>query len=270
MKTRSLILMLIVAILIPVSALSETPKTQDADVKKVDSKTLDLDQVLANYYKAIGGLEKWTKLNTMVMKGMMNSQGTAMPITAYHERPNKCRVEFRLKDTMMAQIFNGALAWQINPLSGNPEPAPMTGGKSNYMRDTCGIENSLINYKEKGYEVKLLGEEKSADRNYYKISIKYPSKNVETYYIDAETFLIGKSLGIYNMDGNEVRTTTNFSEYKNTDGYVVPYKLIIEIHGAPGEERLDISKFIFNTKVDPQIFEFPKDKMINVEQLKKK
>jgi len=270
MKTRSLILMLIVTIFIPVSALSETSKTEDKEVKKADNKTQELDQVLAKYYKAIGGLEKWQKLNTMVMKGLMNSQGTAMPITAYHERPKKCRVEFRLKDTMMAQIFNGALAWQINPLSGNPEPAPMTTGRSNYMRDTCDIENSLINYKEKGYEVNLLGEEKSDDRNYYKINVKYPSKNVETYYINAETFLIDKSVGIYKMDGNDIRTTTNFSEYRNTEGYVVPYKLIIEIHGAPGEERLDIKKFMFNTKIDSQIFEFPKDKMINVEKLKKK
>jgi len=270
MKKRSLILMLIAAISIPVSALSETSNTEDTEVKKADNKTQELDQVLAKYYKAIGGLEKWEKLNTMVMKGIMNSQGTAMPITAYHKRPNKCRVEFRIKDMMMAQIFNGALAWQINPLSDNPEPAPVTLGRSNYMRDTCGIENSLINYKEKGYGVNLLGKEKLDDRNYYKINIKYPSKNIETYYINAETFLIDKSVGIYKMDGNEIRTTTNFSKYRNTNGYVVPYKLIIEIHGAPGEEILNIKKFIFNTKVDPQVFEFPKDKMINVEQLKKK
>jgi hypothetical protein len=206
----------------------------------------------------------------MVMKGMMHSQGRTMPVTAYNERPKKCRVEFRVKDTMMAQVFNGALAWQINPLSGNPEPAPMTLGRSNYMRDTCGIENSLLNYKEKGLDVKLLGQEKSGDNNYYKISINYPSKNIETYYINSETYLIDKSVGIYKMDGSEIRTTTNFREYRNTEGYVVPYKLIIEIHGAPGEERLEIKKFMFNTKVDSQIFEFPKDKMINAEQLKKK
>lgn len=253
--------MLIAAILIPFSALSETSKTEDTEVKKADNKTQELNQVLAEYYKAIGGLEKWQKLDTMVMKGMMNSHGTAMPITAYHERPNKCRVEFRLKDMMMAQIFNGALAWQINPLSGNPEPVPMTTDKSNYMRDTCSIENSLINYIKKGYEVNLLGEEKSDDRNYYKINIKYPSKNVETYYINTETFLIDKSIGIYNMDGNKMRTTTNFSEYRNTNGYVVPYKLIIEIQGAPGKETLKINKFIFNSKIDPKIYEFPKDKI---------
>jgi hypothetical protein len=261
MKKRSLMLMIIAAILIPVSALSETSNTEDTEVKKADTKTQELDQVLAKYYKAIGGLEKWQKLNTMVMKGMMNTQGTAMPITAYHERPNKCRVEFRIEDMMMAQIFDGDLAWQINPLSGKPEPAPMTAGRSKYMRDTCGIENSLINYKEKGYDVNLLGKEKLDDRNYYKINIKYPSKNVETYYINAETFLIDKSIGIYKMDSKEIRTTTNFSEYRNTNGYVVPYKLIIEIHGAPGKETLKINKFIFNSKIDPKIYEFPKGKI---------
>ena len=70
------------------------------------------------------------------------------------------------------------------------------------------------------------------------------------------------------MDGNVVRTTTKFMDYKNTDGYVVPYRLIIEIHGAPGKETLKISKFVFNSKIDPGIFEFPKDKIMKMQKKK--
>jgi len=274
MKMKSLFLLLLLAILLPISAFSEDPKTTakdstkdgTSDAKKAGQKPLDLEQILAKYYDAIGGLEKWRKLDTMIMRGTINSQGKLMPITAYHQRPNKCRIEFRVKDTMMAQVYGGFFAWQINPLSGNPEPAPMTTGKTNYMRDTCDIENSLIDYKKKGYDVKLIGEEKINGKNNYKIRVKYKSGNLETNYIDAQTFLITKSAGIYNFDGNEVRTTTNFSQYKNTNGYVVPYFLVIEIHGAPGDEIVEISKFAFNTKIDPNIFEFPKDKIINMQK----
>ena len=227
--------------------------------------SLNLDEVLAKYYTAIGGVEKWRALNTMVMKGSLTSQDQTMPITAYHERPGKCRVEFKLDDTVMAQVYGGFFAWQINPLSGSPDPTPMTQGRTNYLRDTCGIESSLLDYKKKGYRVKLLGEEKINGKNSYKVSVKYRSGNLETYYLDAETFLPVRTLGLYEMDGNEIRTTTTFSNYKDTEGYVVPYLLEVEIHGAPSTEVLKISKIEFNPKIDSAMFDFPREKMLKMQ-----
>jgi len=275
MKFKSLIALILFAILLPLSAFSEEPKTTakesknaGAENKKGDQKTPDLDQILANYYKAIGGLEKWQKLDTMIMKGTMTSQGTSMPITAYHERPNKCRVEFRVKENVMAQTFNGMFAWQLNPLSGNPDPVPMTKGRSDYLRDTCDIESSLIDYEKKGHKVRLLGEEEIKGKKAYKITIDYKTGNLETYYLDADTYLPIKTEGIYIMDGLEIRTTTNFADFKNTNGYVVPYNLVFDIHGAPSNERLKIDKFSFNPKINPSIFDFPKDKIVDLRKEK--
>ena len=231
----------------------------------ISKPSLDLDEVLAKYYQAIGGLEKWRGLNTMVMEGTMKSQDSSMQIIAYHERPSKCRVEFKLKDAVMAQVYGGYFAWQINPLSGNPDPTPMSRGRTNYLKDTCDIESSLIDYKKKGHRVKLLGEEKVSGKNAYKVSVRYRSGNLETYYIDAKTFLLIKTIGLFDMDGNEVRTTANFSKYKDTDGYVVPYHLEIEIHGTDSIEILDIKKFEFNPKIDTTMFDFPKNKIIKMQ-----
>jgi outer membrane lipoprotein-sorting protein len=280
MKIKSFFLLLILAITLPISAFSEDPKTPSkesakessadakTDTKKAKQKELDLDQVLAKYYEAIGGLERWNKLNDLVIKGAISSQGKSMPITSYRKRPNLCRVEFRVKEVMMAQVFNGVFAWQINPLSGNPEPAPMTNSKTNFMKDSCDIVSSLISYKKKGYDVKLLGQEEIEGKKNYKIRVKYQSGNIETEYIDSETFLITRSTGIYDFDGRETRITTNYKNYKNTKGFIVPYLLVVNIHGAPGEEIRTIDKFIFNARIDPKIFEFPKDKVINIQKNK--
>ncbi len=276
MKFKPLIALILFAILLPLSAFSDDPKSGAQKAKKntaaqkmnEDQKTPDLDQILANYYKAIGGLDRWQNLDTMIMKGTINSQGTVMPITAYHERPNKCRVEFRLKGTMMAQIFSGVFAWQINPLSGNSEPAPMTRGKSNYLKDTCDIESSLIDYKKKRHKVSLLGEEEIKGKKAYKISVKYRTGNLETYYLSSATYLPIKTEGIYNMGGVEIRITTNYFDFKNTNGYVVPYNLVIDIHGAPSEEKLIIDTISFNPKIDTKIFDFPEDKVIDLRKEK--
>ncbi len=253
MRMKLYLLILTLLFLLPIQAVSE--------------EKLDLDQVLAKFYQAIGGKEKWNNLNTMTMEGTLKSRGTVMPITAYYEKPYKCRVEFKLKDGVMAQVYGGYFGWQINPLSGNPDPAPMPQSKTRYLRDTCGIENSLIDYKQKGYKVKLLGEEKIKGKNTYKISVKYKSGNLETYYIDSETFLITRSVGLYDIEEAEMRTTTTFQDYKDTNGFVVPYFLTIQIHGTDAEEILKIDKFAFNPDIDTTIFDFPKDKMIKMESL---
>ena len=276
MKFKPLIALILFAILLPLSVFSDDPKSGAEKTKKntaaqkmnEEQKTPDLDQILANYYKAIGGLDRWQNLDTMIMKGIMDSQGTAMPITAYHERPNKCRVEFILKETMMAQTFNGMFAWQLNPLSGNPDPTPMSQGRSNYLRDTCDIESSLIGYKKKGHKVSLLGEEEIKGKKAYKISVKYRTGNLETHYLSAATYLPIKTEGIYKMDGGEIRTTTNYFDFKNTNGYVVPYNLVFDIHGAPSEEKLIIDTFSFNPKIDTKIFDFPENKIIDLRKEK--
>lgn len=251
MRMKSYLLILAFILFLPLAAASEEKP--------------DLDQVLAKYYQAIGGKERWNNLNTMIMTGSISSQERTLPLIAYYEKPFKCRVEFQVEDKVMAQVYGGYFGWQINPLSGNPDPAPMSRGRTNYLKNTCGIESSLIDYKKKGYKVKLLGEEDIKGKKAYKISVKYPSGNLETYYIDKETSLITRSVGLYNMDGAEVRTTTTFQDYKDTDGFVVPYNLIIKIHGAPANEILKINKFAFNPEIDTTIFDFPKDKMINIQ-----
>jgi len=274
MEFKSLIALILLAIFLPLSAFSEDPnpparksnKDASAENKKGDSKKPDLDQILASHYKAIGGLEKWQKLDTMIMKGTMTAQGVSMPITAYHKRPNNCRVEYRIEENLMAQVFNGMFAWQLNPLSGNPDPSPMSQSRSTYLMDTCNIESSLIDYKKKGHNVRYLGEEEVAGRKAYKVTVNYKSGNIETYFLDTKTYLTIKVEGIYNIDGNERRTTTKYTDFKNTNGYVVPYNLTIDIHGTPSTEGLKIDEFIFNSKINPSMFDFPKDKIIDLKK----
>ncbi len=273
MRTKFFALLLGLLIFLPTTALSD--------------EKLELDQVLAKYYQAIGGLDKWRGLNTMVMTGTINTQGSSgssstetktiiIPFKATYERPYKCRVEFTVDDQVKAQVYGGFFAWQINPHSSNPDPTPMSQGRTKYLRDTCGIENSLIDYKKKRLRVKLLGEEKIKGKNAYKISVRYPSGNIETYYIDEKTFLPVRAIGLYNVDRTEIRTTTTYTDFKDTDGYVVAHKLIIEVHGSPSEKFIKIDNFSFNPKIDSTMFDFPKDKVMqikskeDIEKLKKK
>ncbi|MCH8020053.1 hypothetical protein IH785_09340 [candidate division KSB1 bacterium] len=74
MKFKPLIALILFAILLPLSAFSDDPKSGAEKAKKntaaqkmnEDQKTPDLDQILANYYKAIGGLDRWQNLDTMI------------------------------------------------------------------------------------------------------------------------------------------------------------------------------------------------------------
>ncbi|MGD8869000.1 MAG: hypothetical protein PVI01_15330, partial [Gemmatimonadales bacterium] len=55
----------------------------------------DLDEVLNNYYEAVGGLDAWKSVESMKMTGsiMMGGMGVEAPFVITTKRPKKVRLE---------------------------------------------------------------------------------------------------------------------------------------------------------------------------------
>jgi opacity protein-like surface antigen len=80
----------------------------------------DLNEVLNNYYEAIGGLDAWKQVNSMKMTGslMMGGMGVEAPFTVTTKRPKKVRVEFTFQGMTGIQGYDGETAWQVMPFMG--------------------------------------------------------------------------------------------------------------------------------------------------------
>ena len=220
-------------------------------------KSLTLDGVLERYYKAIGGIFVWQTVNTMVIEGVILSQGTEIPTTAEYMRPDKCRVEYVVKGIEVVQAFDGETAWQQNPLSPNPAPERLSKGRTDYLSDRCDIEGPLVGYQKKNLRVKLLGKGSVGDREVYKVSITYPSGNTQTYYLDGKTFLPVRADGTYTIEGQTTSMITTFSDYRSVGKLVLPYDIKIERKGQGPTEELRINKISIDKPVDQSIFTMP-------------
>lgn len=256
------------ALLAPLPSLSEDAgvyevaesKPEPPAVKKASAyaqSSLTLDQILRNYYQAIGGLTSWQSVNTLTVKGKLFSQKREFKTTARYMRPDKCRIEYTIGGKLVVQAYNGESAWEQNPLSDNPSPKSLNPERTNYLKDRCDIESPLIDYAGKNHNVTLEGLEKVDRKETYKIKVTYTSGNFQYYFLDAGTFLPIKMIGFYTAGGSELAMMTKFGDYKKSNKIVVPFRLAIDKKGGGPHEDYVVESVTVNLKLDPGIFNMP-------------
>jgi hypothetical protein len=121
------------------------------------------------------------------------------------------------------------------------------------------LDGALINWKEKGHTVELVGSEDYEGTEVYKVKITRKSGTEETQYIDAENFVtIGGSTNA-KMQGQEMTVKTTIGDYKEVDGKMVPHSIISEMTGPMGAMRqeMTITEVSFNNDLDPARFTKP-------------
>ena len=85
------------------------------------AQEVTLEQLLANYYEAIGGLEAWRAVESMKISGTMSmGRGMQPTFTRWVKRPNKIRVEFEIQGNKVVQAYDGHAGWRIMPMRGEP------------------------------------------------------------------------------------------------------------------------------------------------------
>src|SRR3990172_1784821 len=78
-----------------------------------------VDQVIAKYHEAAGGLDQFKAVNSMRVTGRMTlGQGIEAPFTRLTQRPNKVRVDFTLQGLTGTQAYDGQTGWMFMPFMG--------------------------------------------------------------------------------------------------------------------------------------------------------
>jgi outer membrane lipoprotein-sorting protein len=144
----------------------------------------------------------------------------------------------------------------LNPMAGQTEATAMPAEMVKLSRSSFNIGGDLFNFKDKGFSDSLAGREMVDSVNAYKIKLKNADMEI-VFFIDPTTYYILKSESKVSLNGQDVATTTTFSNYKKTDfGFVVPYTLGITNMGY--DITITYSKIEINKDVDPKIFAMPK------------
>ena len=114
-----------------------------------------------------------------------------------------------------------------------------------------------MNYKEKGSIVELTGSDSVNGVKAIRMKIKDKNNTETTMWLDPNTYYILKQEVKLTADGQEVVSTSIFSDFKKTEsGMVMPFVTNTSNQGF--DITITHTKIDFNKDIDPKIFDLPK------------
>jgi outer membrane lipoprotein-sorting protein len=212
------------------------------------------EEILLKNYQSRGGEEKLSGIRNFRLEGKMVNPmiNLELPIELIFNNPNKIRLETNFQGTKIINLFDGEKCWKIIAEE-EEDVQELSNNDAEELKNLVIAMFPLFNYKNKGYKLEYLGNEKVKDAPAYKIRL-YNEKDDDIFlFIDPNT-------------GLEVKTTRYFkgdniveifhSEYKQMNGLMVPSQLEAKTNG---ETSLIIKcdKIDFDIKPNDTLFRVP-------------
>lgn len=210
-------------------------------------KAQTVDEIVAKNIEAMGGIEKLSSLKTVKMSGSMNAQGYDITMTITKSHLKGMRLDLELMGNSYYQVANATKGQVFMP--GMPEATEMDPDSYKALSSQMDLQGALVNYKDKGNNIELVGSEKVDGADAYNLKVTLKTGLVMNYFIDKKTNRLIKTSGKREVQGQEMTIESTLSDYKqNTDGYWFPYS-ITTMQGTITYDKIET-----NVPVDEKIF----------------
>jgi outer membrane lipoprotein-sorting protein len=224
----------------------------------VPAHAQSLDEVLENYYEAIGGEDAWKAVQSVKMTGTrILGPGVEAPFTMTAKRPDMFRVEFTFQGMTAVMAFDGETAWMIMPFMGSTDPEEMPDFIAETFKEQADIDGALINWEEDGHAVELIGQEDMEGTATHKLKITRNNGNVEFWYLDSEYYIPIKVEGTREVQGQMVDYATTLSDYKEVGGLIMAHAIETSTTGQPVAEVVTIQTVEIGIELDDEQFVMP-------------
>lgn len=214
------------------------------------------EEIVNNYYTAIGGVDAWKNLNNIKMTGEAENYGMTFPLTVYSMRPNLQKVVVDIQGQQFVEAFDGEVSWTINPFMGGTDPVKKSEDETKEAAKQV-FEDDLIAYKEKGHSISLMGTEEIDGINTYKLKLTKADGDEIIYFFDTENFVpvvIRRFINFGELKGKAVDTYV--SDYDAVEGLMMPFSFEQKVDGQTFMKS-NFKTIEFNTDVSADYFKFP-------------
>jgi outer membrane lipoprotein-sorting protein len=218
-----------------------------------------VDEVLAKYIAARGGVEKVRSVNTERITGrMIFAPGVEGHVLIEYKRPLKMHMEMVVQGKTVMRIYDGKSAgWVVNPFSDNPDVQSMPDEELQTISDEADFDGPLIDYKAKGNLVALEGISEQDGKKLYRVLLMRKFGGKRTYYIDASSFKVVKWAGETPVEGQTVLIQNDLGDYRVVDGLSFPFEVETTLPGATEQRKFVVEKIEINPQIDDKQFEKP-------------
>jgi outer membrane lipoprotein-sorting protein len=217
-----------------------------------------VDEVIAKNVQARGGMDKLKSVRSIKSTATMAmGPGMEAPGSLVQKRGNLARLEFTIQGLTAVQAYDGKNAWQIMPFMGKKEAELMSADEAKEVEEMADLDGPLVDYKSKGHQVELLGKEKVEGTDAYKLKVSLKNGDVQTVYIDADSYLEIKDETKRTVRGSEQVVESSIGDYKDVGGIFFPFAIENGLKGSPQKQKLTITKIELNVPADDSIFKMP-------------
>lgn len=214
------------------------------------ARAQSIDDILARYVEAKGGLEQWRSIQTQRMTATGSTNGVELDMVILGKRPNLVRQDITIAipgqgPLAVTNIYDGTTAWTINPMLGSSAPQQMPPVEAKNLKDQSDFDGPLLDREARGTTVKLAGTEMVNTRRAHHLEVTPKDGTTAHYYVDAET---GAELKI--VDAGQ---SVELSDHRRVDGILVPHHIRIVQNGVVQVE-IQVDTVEFNVPIDDAMF----------------
>ncbi len=246
-----------------VASVAITQPEGEFEFKKSDGKVEDkvkisADELMTKVIEAAGGEANWRKITSRVTVADIDAvnQGVKGSVTSFAKLPNKSASE----TTMTAVGKTIAKGWDFFDGTGGESaftfmPVTKLAGKN--LEDTRLNSDmlSLLNWKTNYKTVEVKSTEKVGDEECYVIEFTPEKGTKVTEYYSTKTFYLLKKRGVNasSTSDNSQPYTITFSDYREVDGIMLPFKSV-NITPGMGDIVAIVKSVKHNVNIDDKTF----------------
>ena len=207
---------------------------------------------------AKGGLAKLKGVRTVVADATTTFRMQQGPLETktktYVTYPDKFRVDAKVGEANVVQVYNAGAAWMTDPNGTREAPPPVRDEfAAGVRRDIIPL---LIGAAEGGLKTTLLPDEGRDGRVLRVLEIAGEGIGTVRLYVDSTGLVARQAFSRPGPDGKPIQAEESFSDYREVDGIKVPFTAELSHNGRPVLTRT-LTDVTFNAPVDPKLFEKP-------------
>jgi outer membrane lipoprotein-sorting protein len=219
-----------------------------------------VDEIVTSNIDARGGSARIQALQSYRATGMATASGGRIARVVYEiKRPGLFRLEFSSQGTKSVFAHDGETGWQVAPLEGQFEPQSTTPETDHgFGNDERDIEGPLLDWREKGHLVELVGRETLAGGQAFKLKVTLEDGSIRHDYIDVESRQNVRSEFTRTIRGVTVLLVDTFSDFREVDGFVFPHLIETNVRNRPEVIRIVVEEIELDPDLDDARFQFPR------------
>ena len=223
------------------------PGTNASPETKMAADSPVATEIIQNYLKVIGGEQALRKISSRISSGSIEVPLTGLQghVDIYEASPNKKTIMIDIPGYGVSQrTWDGARGWLEDPLQGFIDIGNSTYARLNTEADFL----TLVNLKESGASLRLMGRLKVGERESFVVQTTYPGMVRQVWYFDTENGLLLRKDNVY------------YENYREVDGLKLPFTIrdesfsgftaIMKLETIKHNISIDESKF----KIYPSCF----------------